>query len=98
MALIDVPLNRLQLEDLQALVVEQAREGRSLELKQLVEGDDGAKREFLADVSSLANASGGDLVIGVRRTPQPSASPSRAPRADSGTPRAAARRRFSPSA
>jgi hypothetical protein len=66
MALIDVPLNRLQLEDLQALVVEQAREGRSLELKQLVEGDDGAKREFLADVSSLANASGGDLVIGVR--------------------------------
>jgi Schlafen, AlbA_2 len=66
MALIDVPLNRLQLQDLQVLVVEEAREGRSLEFKQLVEGDDGAKREFLADVSSLANASGGDLVIGVR--------------------------------
>lgn len=66
MALIDVPLSRVQLGDLQALVVEQAREGRRIEFKQMVEGDDGAKREFLADVSSLANASGGDLVIGIR--------------------------------
>jgi Schlafen, AlbA_2 len=66
MGLIDVPFSRVQLDDLQALVLEQAREGRRIEFKQMVESDDGAKREFLADVSSLANASGGDLVIGIR--------------------------------
>jgi hypothetical protein len=66
MTLIDVPLSQVQLDDLKALVVEQAREGRRIEFKQMVEGNDEAKREFLADVSSLANAAGGDLVIGIR--------------------------------
>lgn len=44
------------------------REARRIDYKTQVGNSDEAKREFLADVSSFANASGGDLLIGVEDT------------------------------
>lgn len=53
-------------EDLQQLVHQQVSEGRSLEFKrELPGGSEADVKEFLADVTSLANAQGGDLVFGV---------------------------------
>lgn len=58
------PLAALTAADIQALVG--LSESRTLEFKrELVGGRDEDKREFLADVSSLANAQGGDLVFGI---------------------------------
>src|SRR5258706_6717966 len=66
MALADKPLGAIEPAELEALLTDEVREGRGLEFKEKVGSDDAAKREFLADVSSLANAAGGDLVIGVK--------------------------------
>ena len=53
-------------EDIEALVTNAVPEGRSIEYKeQLPKGSDDDSREFLADVSSFANASGGDLIYRV---------------------------------
>jgi hypothetical protein len=53
-------------EDLQQLVEQNVSEGRSLEFKrELPGGSDAEVKEFLADVTSLANAQGGDLIFGV---------------------------------
>ncbi len=52
--------------DLQALVDAQVAERKTIEYKQaLPGGTDDNKREFLADVSSFANAAGGNLLFGV---------------------------------
>jgi hypothetical protein len=52
--------------DIDALVVNGVPEGRTLDFKLILPGGtDDAKREFLADVSSFANAAGGDIVFGV---------------------------------
>ena len=52
--------------DLQALVDDQKAERKILEYKQsLPGGSDDSRKEFLADVSSLANTSGGHLLFGV---------------------------------
>ena len=83
MALASVPLEQLSKEHLQGLVDDAVVEGRELEYKKAVGRDDAAKREFLADVSSFANAAGGDLLIGV-------ADENGAATALPGTPRAAA--------
>jgi len=59
-------------EDLQALRDNKVSEGKTIEYKQsLPSRSDSGKKEFLADVSSFANASGGDLIYGIiedRRT------------------------------
>jgi len=53
-------------EDIDALVTDQVCEKRTIEYKQELPGNtDENKREFLADVSSFANAGGGDLVFGI---------------------------------
>ena len=53
--------------DIDALVLDMVSEGRNIEYKeQLPGGSDDDSREFLADVSSLANAGGGDLIYGIR--------------------------------
>ncbi|MBA7512532.1 hypothetical protein ES705_04537 [subsurface metagenome] len=53
-------------EDLQALKDNSVSEGKAIEYKQsLPSKSDSGKKEFLADVSSFANASGGDLIYGV---------------------------------
>jgi hypothetical protein len=52
--------------DLVALIENQVCEGRTLDYKrELPGGKDSDKKEFLADVSSFANTSGGDLVFGM---------------------------------
>jgi hypothetical protein len=59
-------IGSLMLEDIHALVRNGASEGKSLEFKSDHYGRrDEDRREFAADVSAMANASGGDLVIGV---------------------------------
>ena len=53
-------------ENLQALKDNSVSEGKTIEYKQsLPSKSDSGKKEFLADVSSFANASGGDLIYGV---------------------------------
>lgn len=52
--------------DIDALVANSVPEGRTLDYKRtLPGGKDDEKREFLADVSSFANAAGGDIIFGV---------------------------------
>ena len=52
--------------DIDALVANGVPEGRTLDYKRTLPGNgDEDKKEFLADVSSFANAAGGDLVYGV---------------------------------
>src|SRR5271167_2537268 len=52
--------------DLQQLVADRVPEGRELEYKRELPGNaDEDKREFLYDVTSLANASGGFLIYGI---------------------------------
>lgn len=61
------PLVEIDESDLQALLDNQVAEGKAVEYKSVPPGNaDGDKKEFLADVSSFANAAGGDLVYGIR--------------------------------
>lgn len=60
------PLDFIQEEDLRQLVTDEVIEGKSIEYKRDNYGStDESKKEFLKDVSSFANASGGFLLIGV---------------------------------
>lgn len=53
-------------EDIESLLNAKVPEGRTLEYKQQLPGSDNdGKREFLYDVSSFANAVGGDMVFGI---------------------------------
>ena len=62
-----IPFENIGEPHLHELVQSGARERRRLEFKQqLPARDDAAKNEFRADVSSFANAGGGDLVYGVQ--------------------------------
>jgi hypothetical protein len=57
----------LTIADLDALVANSMQESRFLDFKVARIGDgDRDKREFLADVSAFANASGGDMLLGIR--------------------------------
>ena len=64
--MIHKPLDAVTATDLQSLVDNGVKEQRTIEYKQQLPGSsDGEKKEFLADVSSFANAGGGDLIYGV---------------------------------
>jgi hypothetical protein len=59
-------LDDLTLADIEALAANAVPEGRTLEYKAELPGPkDDDKREFLYDVTSLANTDGGDLIFGV---------------------------------
>ena len=59
-------IDKIEINDLLGLVENGVREGKSIEYKQqLPGGTDADKKEFLADISSFANASGGTVVFGV---------------------------------
>lgn len=59
-------IDQITEEDLQALVDNSVIEHKTLEYKQALPSNaDSDKKEFLADVSSFANASGGDLIFGI---------------------------------
>ena len=67
--MIEVPFPKIATVDIQALVENAVREGKTIEYKEVLPGNrDEEKKEFLADVSSFANASGGDLLFGVCET------------------------------
>lgn len=56
----------IELDDFEQLKNNAVAEGKTLEYKRsLPSNADGDKKEFLADISSFANASGGDLVFGI---------------------------------
>ena len=67
MALTHIPLERIDQNQLQALLLDgKAAEALTIEYKRdTYGGNDDAKAEFLADTSSLANSRGGDLLIGI---------------------------------
>jgi hypothetical protein len=69
MALLHVPLNQIEERHILELIAARAPETNIIEYKRETYGN--ALRddfEFLADVSSLANTSGGDLIIGIAAT------------------------------
>ncbi len=64
--LINRNINQVTEEDLQVLIDNAVLESKTIEYKQSLPGNsDSDKKEFLADVSSFANASGGDLIYGI---------------------------------
>src|SRR5438309_1734620 len=67
MALWNKQLGSIVEDDLQALRIGQYAEAKRIEYKQpLPDNMSSNKKEFLADVSSFANAVGGDLVFGIK--------------------------------
>lgn len=64
--MIQKALNTITEDDLLALISNGVHEGRTIDYKRDLPGNsDSDKKEFLADVSSFANTSGGDLVFGM---------------------------------
>ncbi len=64
--MINVPFDQISKEDIKGLVQNEVAEGLTLDYKEELPGngrDD--KKEFLLDVTSFANAVGGDLIYGV---------------------------------
>src|SRR5262245_14992321 len=62
-----LPLDQVDATSLESLRADRVCEGRQLEYKEMLPGGrDDDKREFLSDVTSFANAAGGDLIFGVR--------------------------------
>lgn len=67
MSLFHVPLNEITERHLQVLLENNVIEAKSIEYKlQLPSNETRSKKEFLADVSSFANASGGDIIFGIK--------------------------------
>jgi hypothetical protein len=67
MSLDNKPLEFIQESDLQELVDNKVREWKTIEYKETLPGtSDSQRTEFLADVSSFANASGGHLIYGIK--------------------------------
>jgi len=63
----NIPLARIDAAQLETLRADAVREGRQLEYKETLPGNsDDDKREFLSDVTSFANAAGGDLIFGLQ--------------------------------
>jgi len=64
--MIERDIDQITEEDLQSLIDNSVLEGKTIEYKQeLPTSRDSERKEFLADVSSFANANGGDLVYGI---------------------------------
>lgn len=65
--MISKSLNQITKEDLQLLIQNSVSEGKTIDYKiQFPDNSDAARKEFLADISSFANASGGDLIFGIK--------------------------------
>ena len=66
MKMIPKNINDILGDDLTALITNGVAEGRTIDYNRDLPGNaDADKKEFLADVSSLANTVGGDLVFGM---------------------------------
>jgi Putative DNA-binding domain len=69
MALLHIPLDQIDEARLEALITSGAAESRTIDYKRTTYGGTHADySEYLADVSSFANTSGGDLVLGIDAT------------------------------
>jgi hypothetical protein len=69
MALLHIPLDQIDELRLNALISAGASESRTIDYKRSIYGSaDADYSEFLADISSFANTSGGDLVLGMDAT------------------------------
>jgi len=69
MVLLHIPLDRIDEASLNALIAGVAAESRSIDYKRETYGNThSAYSEFLADISSFANTSGGDVVLGMDAT------------------------------
>lgn len=65
--LIDIPVDQITEAHLQSLVIDRVAENRQLEYKlALPTGQRADVKEFLKDVSALANAMGGDIIYGMK--------------------------------
>ena len=66
MSLLDILLDKIIEEDINALKSTGVPESQTIDYKRDTYGNsDGDKREFLADIASFANTIGGDIVIGI---------------------------------
>lgn len=64
--MIQAILENINREDLDNLIINSVPEGKTIDYKASFPGNsDSDKKEFLADISSFANTSGGDLIFGV---------------------------------
>lgn len=64
--MIQKPIDSIEFKDLEWLVSNQVAENKSLEYKAILKIDnDAEKKEFLYDISSFANAAGGDIIYGI---------------------------------
>jgi len=64
--MIPKPIEAITTADIQSLIDNQVAENRSMEYKEALPGNsDDEKKEFLADLSSFANAGGGDIIYGL---------------------------------
>jgi Putative DNA-binding domain len=69
MTLLHIPLDQIDESRLEALITAGAAESRTIDYKRTIYGNTHADySEFLADTSSFANTSGGDLVLGMDAT------------------------------
>jgi len=65
--MINIPIDEIEKTDIEELVINKTTETKTLEYKEdLPKGTDGQNKEFLADVSSFANAAGGDIIYGIK--------------------------------
>ena len=65
--MINCPINEINQTNIETLITDKIGESRTLEYKEeLPIGTDNEKKEFLADISSFANASGGDIIYGIK--------------------------------
>jgi hypothetical protein len=63
--MIDKAINQINKSDIESLVNTKVAERRTLEYKQQLPEKGDPSREFLYDVASFANASGGDMIFGI---------------------------------
>src|SRR5205823_11719454 len=74
--LFNKPLAEIEESDLQMLVDTTVREGREVEYKEVLTiHTDEQKQEFLNDVSSFANATGGNLIYGIKESKEDAGRP-----------------------
>jgi predicted HTH transcriptional regulator len=65
--MINKSFDQIEKSDITGLITNEVRENRMLDYKEKLPGSsDSEKTEFLADVSSFANAAGGYILYGIR--------------------------------
>src|ERR1035437_285016 len=65
--MLPINIDEIRSDHIASLITEKMTEHKILEYKEILpDGRDSAKKEFLADVCSFANASGGDIIYGIR--------------------------------